>query len=147
MPAGAYARGRRALVQRTTWAFVELRADGLMQGFWDTATSKFNRGGVQMIRISIGILAVLMHNLACAGLGGMGSIESDEGSSSSGPVPASGIVAAIVGAVCGCLIERYLTAADLKKKGATDTTGYYLGGKVGAVIGAIAGPFIVGLLR
>lgn len=100
-----------------------------------------------MVRVSIGLFAALMHDIACAGFGGMGSVEDDGGSSSSGPVPASGIVAAIVGAACGFFLERYFVAADLKKNGVTDTNGYYLGGKIGAAIGAIAGPFIVGLLR
>lgn len=145
MPADACARGRRALVRRTTWASVELRADWLKQLF--AILTFLEQKGVEMIRSATGLFAVLIHSMAYAGFGGMGNVESDGGSYSGGPVPISGIVAVIVGAVCGCLIERYLNAADLRKKGATDMSGFYLGGKVGAAIGAFAGPFILGLFR
>ena len=100
-----------------------------------------------MIRLIAGFTMLITHNLAIAGVESVSNVGRDGGASFSEPVPALGIAALVIGVVVGSLIERYIAAADLKRRGVTDITGCYLGGQVGAVIGGIAFPFIAGLLR
>lgn len=81
---------------------------------------------------------------AFTGFGGMSNVESDETSSSSifGPH----LIPILLGAIAGYYIERSFTAASLKKRGVQYSSSSYLGGKTGAIIGAIAGPVLFGLL-
>lgn len=91
--------------------------------------------------------ALLTHEFANAGFGGMSSVEGSDVSSSAGPVSPSALISVVAGAIAGFFIERAINAADLKKQGVKDTTGFMLGGKIGALVGAIIGPILLGLFR
>lgn len=95
----------------------------------------------RMRHIVFGAFAVFA-SAAQAGFGGM----ADVGESDAGPVDTSALPAMLIGAVVGYFLERAYRKRELDKRGANYTS-EYLGGKVGAIVGALALPILIGLLR
>lgn len=87
-------------------------------------------------------VASLIPMLASAGYGGMGNAESDGGSSVGGPA----IIAVAAGAAIGYFVERAYNKSKLDKQNARYSS-EYLGGKMGAIVGAIGLPILIGLMR
>lgn len=56
------------------------------------------------------------------------------------------LIVLLIGAAIGYFLERAINKSRLDKAGANYSS-EYLGGKVGAIIGAIALPLLIGLLR
>jgi hypothetical protein len=77
-----------------------------------------------------------------AGYGGIGNIETDDNGALGGPE----IIVFLAGALIGYFAERAYNKAKLDKSGAKYSS-EYLGGKLGAIVGAIALPLLIGLLR
>ncbi len=92
-----------------------------------------------LIAVSV---AALIPVLANAGYGGMGNIESD----GVGSVGGAAIIAAAAGAAIGYFVERAYNKAQLDKQNARYSS-EYLGGKMGAIVGAIGLPILIGLMR
>lgn len=88
---------------------------------------------------------VAMSAASHAGFGGMGNVESEDGGSFGGPA----LIAMLAGAAIGYFVERAYNKYQRDKMGQDPSTysSDYLGGKLGAIIGAIALPVIIGLLR
>lgn len=86
---------------------------------------------------------ILACSAAHAGFGGMGNVESDGGG---GDVFGPWLIPVVAGAAIGYFVERAYKKAQLDKSGGSYSS-EYLGGKLGAVIGAIALPLVIGLLR
>lgn len=84
----------------------------------------------------------LIPMLANAGYGGMGNVESDGG----GSVGGAAIIAVAAGAAIGYFVERAYNKAQLDKQNARYSS-EYLGGKMGAIVGAIGLPLLIGLMR
>lgn len=88
------------------------------------------------------IFGILGCTNAMAGFGGMGNVESDGGASLDG----AAAVVLLVGAAVGYYAERAYRKSQLDKAGGRYTS-EYLGGKTGAIVGAIGLPLLIGLLR
>jgi hypothetical protein len=95
-----------------------------------------------MKNLPVTLLLLSIHASAAAGFGGMGDVESDGGGTIGGPA----LIAVIAGAAIGYFGERAYNKARLDKMGANYSS-EYLGGKTGAIAGAIGLPLLIGLLR
>lgn len=90
-------------------------------------------------------IAALMPALAQAQLDRGGNVlESDGGSG--GDLFGPWLTPLVIGAVIGYFIERAYNKAKLDKEGIKYSS-EYLGGKLGAIIGAVVLPLLIGLLR
>lgn len=98
---------------------------------------------MKFIPLSCVAAIALLTPFAYAGYGGMGNIESENGSSGGGGFA---IVAIFIGAAIGYVVERAYKKSKLDKSG-IEYSSEYLGGKAGAIVGAIALPLLVGLMR
>lgn len=79
---------------------------------------------------------------AIAGFGGMGNVDGDSGGTIGGPA----LIAILAGAAIGYFAERAINKSKLDRMGGRYSS-EYLGGKTGAIVGAIALPVLIGLLR
>lgn len=84
--------------------------------------------------------------LALAQVGRGGNILNEDGGSGDGDIFGPWLIPVVIGAVGGYFIERAYNKAKLDKEGARYSS-EYLGGKTGAIIGAIGLPLLIGLLR
>lgn len=91
--------------------------------------------------VSVAVLC-LCHDVAQAGFGGMANVEEP----SSGPIDTSVLTPILIGAAIGYYLERAIAKRRLDKQGIRYDSSV-LGGKAGAIIGAIAFPIVVGLLK
>lgn len=87
-------------------------------------------------------VAMALHPVSHAGFGGMGNVDSGDGGSMGGPV----VILLFIGAAVGYFAERAYNKYQLDKVGAKYSSDY-LGGKTGAIVGAIALPLFIGMLR
>lgn len=84
-----------------------------------------------------------VHTLAHGGFGGMSNVEGGDGAFATG-FPA--LIPMLAGAAIGYYVERAYNKAKLDKEGGNYSS-EYLGGKAGAIVGAIALPLLIGLFR
>ncbi len=96
-----------------------------------------------MRKILLASLISTIHAAAHAGFGGMGNVDAGDGG---GQIGGPALLALLAGAVIGYFVERAYNKARLDKEGANYSS-EYLGGKMGAIVGAIALPVLIGLLR
>ena len=86
--------------------------------------------------------------VALAQVGRGGNVLNDDGGSGGGGGDMFGpwLIPVVIGAAGGYFIERAYNKAKLDKEGIKYSS-EYLGGKTGAIIGAIGLPLLIGLLR
>ena len=92
----------------------------------------------QLLAASIATMATS----AIAGFGGMANVDDDTGSA----LDIAVLPALLIGAAVGYWAERAINRHKLDRAGGQYTSDY-LGGKTGAIIGAIGLPLLIGLLR
>lgn len=93
-------------------------------------------------KLVLGMILGVPSITSFAGFGGMGNVQSDGGGDIGGPA----LFAVLAGAAIGYFAERAYKKAKLDKTG-VNYSAEYLGGKTGAIVGAIGLPLLIGLLR
>lgn len=93
-------------------------------------------------RFLTAVLVMTAAPIVHAGFGGMGNVESDGGEAIGG----SALIAVVAGAAIGYIIERAYNKAKMDRSGVKYSS-EYLGGKLGAIVGAISLPLLIGLMR
>ena len=97
---------------------------------------------IQAILISVAFMPMV----ALAQVGRGGNVLNDDGGSGGGDMFGPWLIPVVIGAAGGYFIERAYNKAKLDKEGFKYSS-EYLGGKTGAIIGAIGLPLLIGLLR
>lgn len=91
------------------------------------------------------LIALLMPALAIAQIDRGGNVLHEDGDYSA-PLFGPWLIPVLAGAAIGYFVERAYNKAKLDKEGGKYSS-EYLGGKTGAIIGAIALPVLIGLLK
>lgn len=84
--------------------------------------------------------------VALAQVGRGGNVLNEDGGSGGGDMFGPWLIPVVIGAAGGYFIERAYNKAKLDKEGIKYSS-EYLGGKAGAIIGAVGLPLLIGLLR